>query len=125
MKINVLTQWQGVKILSSMPPNSTSSSQLAIYDFIHKCTHHKLFLVELSVFVTWHRDGDGLLVGVVIAGLGWNVVSRIQAVGFLGRDGQHGQHQLPLSSPDQVHHLLVGRSLYIYTITIENMEDEM
>ncbi len=97
-----------------------------MYVFLYKwATHHKLLLVELSVFVAWDRDGDGLLVGVVVAGLGWNVVSRIQTIGFLGRYGQHGQDQLPLSSPDQVHHLLVCRSFYIHTITIENKEEEI
>lgn len=103
-----------------------SSSQLAIYSvYSSRCTHHKLFLVELSVFVARDRDRDGLLVGVVVAGLGWNIVSWIQAVGLLRRYGQHGQHQFPLSGSDQVHHLLVGRSLYIHTITVENMKEGM
>lgn len=81
-------------------------------------THHKLFLVELGVFVARHRDGDSLLVRVVVARLGRNIVSRIQTVGLLWWHREHGQHQLPFSGSDQVHHLLVGRSLHIHSITV-------
>lgn len=90
-----------------------------LWEFLTNFTHHKLFLVELSVFVTGHRDGDSLLVGVVVAGLGRHVISWIQTVGLLRRYRQHSQDQLPLSGPDQVHHLLVRCSFYIHSVPEE------
>uniref|UniRef100_A0A3Q1FWQ8 U1-type domain-containing protein n=1 Tax=Acanthochromis polyacanthus TaxID=80966 RepID=A0A3Q1FWQ8_9TELE len=38
------------------------------------------------------------------------------AVGLLRRDGQHGQNQLPLTGPDQIHHLLVRRSFHVHAV---------
>lgn len=85
-------------------------------------THHKLLTVELGVFVARDGDGDGLLVGVVVAGEGRSVVAGVQAVGLLRRDGQHGQHQLLLASPDQIHHLLVCGSLDVYPVAVERRQ---
>ena len=80
--------------------------------------HHKLFLAELAVFVAGHGDGHSLLVRVVVAGLGRAVVPGVQAVRLLGRDRQHRQHQLLLPGADQVHHLLMGRSLHVHSVSV-------
>lgn len=63
-------------------------------------------------------NGHGLLVAVVIAELGGALIPGLKTICLLGRHRQHRKHQLPLPSPDQIHHLLVGGPLHAHTITV-------
>lgn len=87
-----------------------------------KHTHHKLLAILLHVFIGGHRDGHGLFVAVVVAGLGRAVVSRVQAVGLCLGDGEDSEDKLPFSSADQIYHLFVCGSLHIHTISIKREE---